>query len=524
VLSGSDALTRPAVLQTLKELSVILAVGIVIFRFARPIAMHFTTAEDFSRRRNVWLALTAVAFLSPSFWLFVAVAVPLLIWAGGKDSNPVALYLLLLHVIPPIPVAIPMVGINQLFDLDNYRLLSFCILIPAALRLRRTKDDQRITGLQAMDFLLLAFGALQTAVYIPPDLPHHVILPDSTTNLLRRGVLFLVDVYALFYVVSRRCSKRAYIADAMSAFCLACAVMAVVAMFEAARHWLLYTDLKIRWNDGRPFDAGYLERGGVLRAESTAGHSLDLGYLLAIAFGFWLYLRTYLDSKRLRVGVSVLWWLGMLAAYSRGPWIGAIAIYLAFMGIGPGAFTRTFKAIATIAVSLEAVSWTPLGDRVLKVLPFFGGSVDSRNVSYRQRLAARSWELIREHPFFGDRLALLKMEDLRQGQGIIDLVNAYASVALFYGLIGLFFLVSFVLLGLFRTYRTVREARAADPDLAMLGTSLVACILGTLLMLFDNGLSLGYEKMFYVLAGLAAAYGHLHRAGFRTEAAQAPTS
>src|SRR5262245_10431772 len=112
----------------------------VIFRFARPIAMRFTSAEDFSRRRNVWLALTAVAFLSPSFWVFVAVAVPLLVWAGRQDSNPVALYLLLLHVIPPIPVAIPVIGISQLFDLDNYRLLSFCILVPAALRLRRTKD------------------------------------------------------------------------------------------------------------------------------------------------------------------------------------------------------------------------------------------------------------------------------------------------------------------------------------------------------------------------------------------------
>lgn len=510
-------------LQTLKELTVVLVIGVVIFRFARPIAKHFTSDADFSRRYKVWLALTAVAFLSPSFWLFVAVAVPLLIWAGRNDSNPVALYLLLLHVIPPISVAIPVVGINQLFDLNGYRLLSFCVLIPAALRLRRTKDDSRITGLQTMDVLLLAFGVLQAAVYIPPDLPNHVILPDSITNLLRRAVLFLVDVYVLYYVVSRRCSKRGEIADAMAAFCLGCAVMALVAMFETARHWLLYSDLVIRWNDGRyTGTTGYLERGGVLRAESTAGHSLALGYLLAIAFGFWLYLRTRVSSKEVRVAVAVLLWLGLLAAYSRGPWIGAVAIYLAFMAVGPGALSRTVKGIGAVAALLVVVSMTPFGDRIIKVLPFFGGSVDNRNVSYRERLATRSWDLILEHPLFGDRLALFKMEDLRQGQGIIDLVNAYASIALFYGLIGLFFLVSFVLLGLVRAYRTVREARASDPDLAALGTSLVACILGTLLMLCDSGLSLGYEKMFYVLAGLAAAYGHLRPASLKTEAAPAP--
>jgi hypothetical protein len=513
------------VLHSLKALIVVLLIGMVVFRFARPIALHFSSDADFSRRRRVWLTLTATAFLSPSFWLFTAVAVPLLLWAGRRDSNPVALYLLLLHVIPPIPVAIPVVGINQLFDLDNYRLLSFCILIPAVLRgLRRSSEQPRIAGLQGMDILLLAFGALQVAVFIPPDLPNHVILPDSITHVLRRAVLFLVDVYALYYAVSRGCSKRDKIADAMAAFCLGCAVMALVAAFETARHWRLYADLLIRWNEGGRLAGLYLERGGILRAEAAAGHPLALGYLLAIAFGFWLYLRTRIDSKGVRLAVAALFWLGLLAAYSRGPWIGAIAIYLAFMGIGPGALARTFKASAAIAVVLAGVSLTPLGDRILSVLPFFGGSVDSANVTYRQRLAARSWELILEHPLFGDRLALLKMEDLRQGQGIIDLVNAYAGVALFHGLIGLSLVVGFVLMGLARAYRTVREVIAADPDLAALGTSVVACILGTLLMLLDSGLTIGYEKMFYVLAGLAAAYAQLRPASLRSEPARAPTS
>lgn len=510
-------------LQTLKELSVVLAIGMGVFHFAGPIAARFTSAADFSRRCRVWLTLTAVALVSPSFWLFVAIAVPLLSWARRKDSNPIALYLLLLHVIPPIPVAIPVFGINQLFDLDNYRLLSLCVLIPFALHLRNTKDDARIAGLQTMDILLLAFGALQVATYIPPDLPHHVILPDSITNMIRRGALFLIDVYVPYYAVSRGCSQRAKIADAMAAFCLGCAVMALVAAFEGARHWLLYTDIVLRWNDGRSSGTGYLERGGILRAESTAGHSLALGYLLAVAFGFWLYLRTRIDSRRTRLVVAAVFWLGLLAAYSRGPWIGAVAIYLIFMGVGPGAFGRTFKAVAAIAVLLEAVTLTPFGDRIVRVLPFFGGSVDSANVTYRQRLMTRSWELIQAHPFFGDRLALLKMEDLRQGQGIIDMVNAYASIAVFYGLVGLSLVIGFVLLGLGRAFRTVLGARKADPDLAALGTSLVACTLGTLLMLVDSGLTLGYEKMFYVLAGLSAAYAHLRPASVATEPAHAPT-
>src|SRR5690348_1060469 len=107
-------------LQSIKDLIVVLAFALVVFRLAKPIAAHFTSEADYLRRRNVWLALTVVAFLSPSFWLFVAVAIPVLIWARRRDSNPVALYLLLLHVIPPMAIPIPTIGITELFDLDNY--------------------------------------------------------------------------------------------------------------------------------------------------------------------------------------------------------------------------------------------------------------------------------------------------------------------------------------------------------------------------------------------------------------------
>jgi hypothetical protein len=493
--------------QIIKDLIVVLALALVIFRLARPIAAHFTSDADFSRRRNVWLGLTVVAFLSPSFWLFVAVAIPVLTWAGRKDSNPVALYLLLLHIVPSLPIAIPTIGINELFDLDSYRLLSFCILIPAALRLRRAQEAGSIVGLQAMDIFLLAFGALHVALYVPPDLPDHVILPDSVTNVLRRGLLFLVDVYVLYFVVSRSCSDRRRLVDAMAAFCLACAIMAAVGTFESARHWLLYTDLQRNWTGN--IIRTYLERAGVVRAQAAAGHSLALGYLLAVAFGFWLYLQTYLASKRLRIAVTVLLWLGLVAAYSRGPWVGAVAIYLAFMAIGPGGFGRIFKAATVVGVLLGAVSFTPLGDRIFKVLPFMGGATNDATVLYRQRLAARTWQLIFEHPFFGDQLAYSKMEDLRQGEHIIDLVNTYAEVTLFYGFVGLFFFVGFIWLGLVRAYRTVREAASSDPDLARLGAALVACILGTLLMILDSSFTLGYQQMFYVLAALAAAYAHL---------------
>jgi hypothetical protein len=503
-------------LGSIKQLIVILAIATVIFHFGKSLALQFMSEDDFSRRRNVWLALTATAFLSPSFWLFAAVAIPLLTWAGRKDSNPIALYLMLLHVVPPISVEIPVVGIGELFEINNYRLLSFCVLIPTVWRFRRVKNPERIPRLEAMDYLLLAYGAVQIALYVPPDLPNHMILANSFTNTLRRAFLFFVDVYAIYYAVSRTCTSSRSIVEALGAFCLTSAVMAVTACYETLHGWLLYADMSIRWNPLLPAWSFYITRDNMVRPSVSAGLSLALGYLLAIAFGFWLYLRPKIKPKLQRIAVVLLFWLGLIAAYSRGPWIGAVAIYFSFFAFGPRPTLRLLKATSVAVVMIGILSISPIGDRILNVLPYFGGSIDNANIVYRERLAERSWDLIKEHPFFGDQLVYTKMEDLRQGQGIIDLVNTYASVALFYGLFGLSLFVGFILTGLFKTYYHSKRMQQADPELALLGASIASCIAGTLLMIENCSFIFGYEKMFYVLAGFAAAYARLGTATANT--------
>lgn len=504
-----------------KELIVVLFIAVIVFRFARPVALRFSSEADFKRRRNVWFALTVTAFLSPSFWLYALVAVPLMIWGGRKDTNPIAFYLLLLHVIPSVPVNIPVVGINQLFDLDNYRLLSFCVLIPAGWHIRRSRDRAGIQRIEAMDLLVLAYGALQIALFLPPDLPGHVLLHDSPTNMLRRAFLFFTDTYVLYFVISRSCTSRTVIVEAMAAFCLASLIMAADAVFETAKHWLLYADFARGWNDD-PTLGFYLLRGSSVRAQASSGHALALGYLLAIALGFWLYLKTQVTARTTRVVGVLLFSLGLICAYSRGPWIGAVAIYFAFSALSPRGFPRLLKAGGALMLLAGAISLTPLGSRIISVLPFMGGSVDSGSYLYRERLAERSWELIKQHPYFGDQLAYQKMEDLRQGQGIIDMVNTYAGVALDKGLIGLAIFLSFIVTALVKAYRASKAAAQYDDDLALIGASLAACVLGTLLMIENASFFLGYDKLFWILSGFCAAYAHLNPAPERRMPAKSP--
>ena len=489
---------------SIKALIVVLFISAVIFRFAKPVALSFSNEADFARRRKVWYALTIVGFLSPSFWLFALAAAALLMWAGRKDTNPVALYVLLLHVVPPIGVNIPVVGINRLFSLDMYRLLSLFVLVPVAWKLRKSTQDATISRLRSMDVLLILYGAVQTLFYISPDTADAASLHDSFTNEIRRGLLFFLDAYLVYYVIGRTCASRRAVVEVLAYFCLAGSIMAALAIFENVRHWLLFEAVGLQW--GGDLTPQFMERNGVVRAAVSAGHSLALGYLFAIALGFWLYLQGHVASVWLRRGVTMLFAGGLLAAYSRGPWVGAILICFAYVALGLRALPRLFKAAFTAALLALVLIASPLGNRITQVIPFMGGTVDDYNIDYRHRLASRSWDIIRENPWWGDSDAYSKLHDLRQGVGVIDFVNSYAEVAVFYGLTGLFFFVGFMLVGFGKTVRAARALRGIDPDLAGLGAAVAACILGTFLMIYTSSFVLAYEKVYYVLAGLAAAY------------------
>ena len=143
-----------------------------------------------------------------------------------------------------------------------------------------------------------------------------------------------------------------------------------------------------------------------------------------------------------------------------------------------------------------------MGADIVDKLPFVG-NVEQETVEYRQHLVETSWRLIQQNPLLGNPFVLLDMEELRQGQGIIDVVNGYISVALFYGLIGLALYVGALALALGSAYRYLRRARTeADMDAVALGASLIACMVATLFYTAAAGPS----WFQWALAGLLIAY------------------
>jgi hypothetical protein len=484
-------------LDNLKALAVILTIATVVFAVAKPVCLRFMAEDDFLRRRNIWFALTIAGLVSPNFWLFAAIALPLIAWGAHKDPNPLALYVFVYCVVPSLSFEIPVMGINALFQMNFHRVLAFAILVPAAWRLIHSKDNKTALRFTAMDLCVLAYAGLTLALLMPYE---------SGTNSVRRGFLHFMDFMVLYFVATRAFSSRKAIVEIMATFCLLCAILAPMAFFEAQRHWLLYVNLGIAWGD--IIGGAYVIRDGFLRAQVTAGQSIPLGYLLAIGFGLWMYLSSILQSRQWAVAVGILMWVGMIAAHARAPWLAAVAIYFVYVALGPNGATRFAKASIVFAIAAGLILVSPIGERVIDNLPFVG-KVDASNVEYRQELAKQSWEMVKENPLFGNPSVMKNLESLRQGEGIIDLVNTYAQIAMFYGVPALFFYIGPYVIGIWKVFRMSRRLVRLDPDLSSLGAVLVACMLGFLLAMAMGGFGTSPYNFSVIVIGLAVGYSRL---------------
>jgi O-antigen ligase len=487
----------------LRALLVILLLAGAVFAAGRaPACAAAMPDEDFARRRNLWFALTLAAFLAHNFWLFIAFAALLLIFALPAEPNKLALYFFVLFAVPAIDAEIPGFGlVEHFFAIDYLRLLALAILLPAWLALRMRPDAEPF-GRSSADKLLLAYLVLQLCLQFP-----HA----SLTETLRKGVFYaFVDVFLPYYVASRAARDLAALREALMAFVLGALVAAAIAVFEFARHWLLYSPLEealdVNWGL-----LNYLERGdGLLRAQASTGQPIVLGYVLALALGFALYLRRSMPPTRWRDAGLVLLAAGLVAAMSRGPWVGAAVMLLVFAATGPRALARLAKLGAAGLCALPVLMVSSAGQALVDYLPFVG-TVEAHNVLYRERLFEISLGVVLEHPFFGawDFLQLPVMQQLKQGQGIIDVVNTYLGVALASGLVGLALFCGFFLVLLVQVFAAMRRAGARDGEPYALGQALLCALLGILVMIFTTS-SIGLIALIYwAIAGLAQAYARL---------------
>ena len=481
----------------LRALIVILALACIVFAFARRPAADLISYSEFVRRRNLWLALLVLAYLSHSFWLYAALTAIVLTIARRRERNPLALFFILLFLIPPASVQIPGLGlINYLFTLDHVRLLALLVLLPAFFMLRKQADTLPF-GRTWPDKLLTLHIVLSALLHLRET---------TLTDTLRQMFYLFTDVFLPYYVASRALKQLSEFKDAMLAFALAAMVLALIGVFEYSRHWLLYSSLVdamgLNWGM-----SNYLGRGGSLRASASTGQAIVLGYVISVAIGFYLFLHAGVRSRlQQRLGALLLA-AGLFATLSRGPWVGAALIITVFIATGRNAIKRLMLLGLAGVLAIPLLSIIPGGNKLIDLLPYIG-TIEKGNITYREELFSNSIIVIKRNPLFGsiDFLNTPEMQTMIQGEGIIDIVNTYLIVALKSGLVGLTFFAGFfisIALGIYKSFRTFQNK---DDETLRLGRALLATLAGVLVTITTVSNISVIPIVHWSLAGLGVAY------------------
>lgn len=486
----------------LRALVAILLLSSLAFLVARRPATDMVLQSVFTRRRNLWFGLTILVFLAYSFWVYAFVATIILMIASQREANRLSLYFLLLFLIPPASVQIPGVGlINFLFELNHVRLLALCLLLPAYLSIKSRPES-------------VAFGRLLPDKLIASYLLLVVVISfrdAEITGILRLAFLLFIDVFLPYYVASRALSSVQMYRDSLFSFVTAATVLGLIGTFEYWRHWLLYNSLVIAM--GIQWDyLGYLGRAGSLRAMATTGHSIALGFVMAISIGFYLFLQrdiTHINSKRI---VGLLLVLGLFSALSRGPWVGAVAILVVYTAMAASPVRKLVLMALVGLASILILSALPGGQQIVDLLPWIG-KADEGSINYREQLIDNAWLVIQRNPWLGsvDFLNTHEMEAMRQGQGIIDVVNTYISILLKYGFVGLGLFLGFFLSILLSIWKCMKHMDR-DGEVYRLGQSLFATLAGILIIITTVSSITIIPTVYWCVAGIGVGYAQMVRA------------
>ncbi len=491
-----------------RSLIVILALSSVFFAFAGRPASAIIGSLHFTTRRNLWFGLTFVAFLAHNFWVYAFLAIPMLIYSYKHETNPPALFFFVLFALPIGFVQIPGMGlINFLFELSHQRIMALAVLLPAFFSLIQ-KSETISFGRTGPDKVLATYLLLGIVLYLRDN---------SVTNTTRIALNLFIDVFLPYFVISRSLTNLQAFRDALLSIVLAIMVLAPIAMFEFSTHWLLYSSIKNVLGLESAM-TGYLGREGRIRAIATAGQPIALGYLMVVAIGFYLFLlRTIRRKLARRIGMGILGG-GLIAALSRGPWLGAASLILAFVATGRKPAARLTGLALAAMLTLAVIPMLPGGEKVYNLLPFIG-TTEKGGIDYREDLITNSMIVIQRNPWFGS----VNYLDTPEMQGLIanhkiDVVNTYVQIALERGLVGLGLFVSFFALVLIGVYRAMRSISDKDSEEHLLGRALLSTLLAILLIITTVSSISIIPVVYWSVAGLGVAYTQMAR---RTQAVYA---
>ncbi len=301
-------------------------------------------------------------------------------------------------------------------------------------------------------------------------------------GFLRQAAMYMVVYVIPVYIVTRSARNAVEwrtLLTAMAGFGL---ILAVIVFYEARSTWPLYASMVPRF--GIDVNVFVKWRGGLMRAYGPMSEATNMGFVLVICFAAALAVRRSFVSNLAYIAVVSIIAIGSLAPQSRGGMIGIAVAFIVSSFYRRGIAGMGQLGLAGLLLSGAYATATmigSIGDQISTSLNEASGSGD-----YRTELLRRGMQEFWKSPLFGEDFAIVvsRMQDMVQGEGIVDFVNTYLYFALFSGAIGLvIFCIAFIIPGgrLFQIRRLLPPA-SAERELA--GFCLALLVSSAVMLMF----------------------------------------
>lgn len=459
--------------------------------------------DEFNQIVKLFAYITLAAFLSNGYLLYTIICVWLLKRHKGQ-LPPVAVFMALMYVVPAFDYTMSGLGpIKSLLSWNHLRLLSLALLVPWLFSKTPSSKNGWVAD-WSITCLVVALG-IQFWTMVQEDTP---------MNAARGIIYFMTDMLVPFWVFSRSIRNVRTLQMVLAGYCISVSILGVIGLFEFSNRWLVYDQLD-DWL-GAPIISRYLLRGetGWLRVFASTGHSLIMGCVCAVGFLLGLGLAPnetdpeQRATKRWWRVCEVLMFAGLFTSLARGSWVGVGAGLIIWMLTGPKIGKSLLLAMLGAAISLGLLTLTPFGEKVIQTLPFVGDS-DQGNVTYRKQLLDISWIVIQDNFWWGSPFFMYNplMEPLRQGQGIIDVVNVYLATWLTSGLVGLvLFVIPLILppMALVATVLKTRHRLGHTPAHQM-ARAVSAAMMAILVIIATTSAVMSIPWLYTIIPGLCIA-------------------
>jgi hypothetical protein len=456
-------------IENVKSLIAVLVLAVPALYLGQRFSGAAGMAREFVALRNAWIVATIAAYLSGQFLVFAGVLLLICLFAQAARIAGLALFFVLLIAVPFVRVEIGGFGlVNYLIDVNHGRLLVVVLLLPALLRAGGFRNRQKV--FPGPDYFIVSYVILM------------VILQsrDSTvTNAFRIATEYALDVLIPYFAFSRLIKDVTDLRKVLLGFVVVMLPLALIDAFEMLKGWRLYGSIAAQWDP--EYGLAYQLRDGILRGAATAKSPIIAGYLVMVAIGCLLALWRPHVSRQVGLPVLAILGIGLIGTLSRGPWVGAAFLIVAFLATGPNAASQIGKVMIVGAVAMVLLPLTSFGAKILDFLPFVG-DVEAETIEFRQSLFENAMVVIERNFWLGsvNYRQTPELLALADHTGMVDIVNHYIKIALDSGIVGLILFLGFfatILLGL---RRVLRFNPAQDSDIRLCARALLGILLAVL--------------------------------------------